>query len=317
MIFSGNPLIDTVLNIIIIFISILFLWKGADYLVDSACRIAIKFGVSELVLGLTVVAFGTSAPEFTVTIKAALSGQTAISVGNIVGSNIFNTGFILGLVAIFAPIKATKKMIYRDGFFLLGISFLLLFLFRDYTLSKYESIIFLVLICAYLIFLFVKKEVVEEIEAHEKAEIIDFFILPLSIAVVIAGGHFLVESSVYIARVIGLSEWIIGVTIVAFGTSAPEMSTSIVAVLKGKHGLSAGNLIGSNIFNILGVLGTAGIISSLTVSPDAIVSMVVLCVMSFIMLVFFRTGMVLTKLEGISLVILSIISYIIIFEKSL
>lgn len=317
MILSGVPLIDMFLNIIILFISIIFLWKGADFLVDSACRIAIKFGISELILGLTVVAFGTSAPEFAVTINAALNDQSAISVGNIVGSNIFNTGFILGFAALFTAIKASKKMIYRDGFFMLGISFLLLFFFRDFTLSKIEAVIFLVLICAYIIFLFVKKEAVEEIESYEKAETIDFFILPLSIAFVIAGGHFLVESSVYIARAIGLSEWIIGVTIVAVGTSAPEMSTSIVAILKGKHGLSAGNLIGSNIFNILGVLGVAGLISSLTVSPDAIISMVVLCAMSFIMLIFLRTGMVLSKLEGLCLVILSIISYLIIFANSL
>jgi cation:H+ antiporter len=199
----------------------------------------------------------------------------------------------------------------------MGVSILLLLFFKDLTLSTIEAAIFIALICFYLIFLFVKKEPVEEVETHEKAGIIDFFILPLSIAFVVAGGHFLVESSVYIARIIGLSEWIIGVTIVAFGTSAPEMATSLTAVLKGKHGLSAGNLIGSNIFNILGVLGLAGVLSTLTVSPDALVSMTILSIMSLIMLVFLRTGMVLSKLEGFALIILSIISYFIIFAKSL
>ncbi len=317
MVVTGNPLIDMFINIIILFISIILLWKGADYLVDSASRIAMKYGVSDLVVGLTIVAFGTSAPEFAVTVNAALKNQSAISVGNIVGSNIFNTGFILGFVALFTAVKSTRKMIYRDGAFMVGISLLLLFFFRDYTLSKIEAFVFIILICLYLIFLFVKKEPVEEIESHEKARTVDFFILPLSTAFVIAGGHYLVESSVYIARIIGLSEWIIGVTIVAFGTSAPEMATSLAAVLKGKHGLSAGNLIGSNIFNILGVLGLAGVLSTLTVSPDALISMAILCIMSLIMLVFLRTGMVLSKLEGLILIILSLISYLIIFEKSL
>ena len=317
MVVTGNPLIDMFINIIILFISIILLWKGADYLVESASRIAMKYGVSDLVVGLTIVAFGTSAPEFAVTINAALKNQSAISVGNIVGSNIFNTGFILGFVALFTAVKSTGKMIYRDGAFMMGISLLLLFFFRDYTLNKVEAFVFIILICLYLIFLFVKKEPVEEIESHEKARPVDFFILPLSTAFVIAGGHYLVESSVYIARIIGLSEWIIGVTIVAFGTSAPEMATSLAAVLKGKHGLSAGNLIGSNIFNILGVLGLAGVLSTLTVSPDALISMAILCIMSLIMLVFLRTGMVLSKLEGLILIMLSLISYLIIFEKSL
>lgn len=317
MIFSGNPVIDMLLNIFILLLSIILLWKGADYLVDSASRIATRFGVSDLVVGLTIVAFGTSAPEFAVTINAALKNQSAISVGNIVGSNIFNTGFILGFVALFSSIKASGKMIYRDGAFMLAISFLLLFFFRDYRLEMSEAIIFLILISLYLSFLFIKKEPLEDVEHHEAARSADFFILPVSIAVVIAAGHYLVESSSYIARIMGLSEWIIGVTIVAFGTSAPEMATSLAALLKGKHGMSAGNLIGSNIFNILGVLGVAGALSPLVVTPDAVISMGILCVMSFIMLVFLRTGMILSRLEGLILVLLSIAAYLIIFAKSL
>ncbi len=317
MLFSGNPLIDMLLNTAILILSIILLWKGADYLVDSASRIAVKFGVSDLVVGLTIVAFGTSAPEFAVTINAALKDQSAISVGNIVGSNIFNTGFILGFVALFTSIKATKKIIYRDGAFMLASSLLLLFFFRDYTLDRVEALIFLILISLYLAFLFIKKEPPDDIEHHEGARRIDYLILPVSIAVVIAGGHYLVESASYIARGIGLSDWIIGVTIVAFGTSAPEMATSLAALLKGKHGMSAGNLIGSNIFNILGVLGVAGALSPLVVSSDAVISMGILCVMSFIMLFLFRTGMILSRLEGLILVILSIISYLIIFANNL
>jgi len=317
MLFSGNIMIDMLLNTSVLLLSIIFLWKGADSLVDSASRIAVKFGVSDLVVGLTIVAFGTSAPEFAVTINAALKDQAAISVGNIVGSNIFNTGFILGFVALFTSIKATKKIIYRDGAFMLGSSLLLLFFFRDYTLDRFEALIFIILISLYLAFLFIKKEPLEEIEHHEGARRVDYLILPISIAVVIAGGHYLVESASYIARFIGLSDWIIGVTIVAFGTSAPEMATSLAALLKGKHGMSAGNLIGSNIFNILGVLGVAGALSPLIVSSEAVISMGILCVMSFIMLFLFRTGMILSRLEGLVLVILSIISYLIIFANNL
>jgi len=305
-----------ILDLGLLSLSILMLWYGADYLVESASRIAESLGISELVVGLTIVAFGTSAPEFAVTIGAAVKGYADISVGNIVGSNIFNLGFILGSVAIVRSIQASHKLIYRDGLFMIAVTFLLLLFFYDLQLQRYEGIILFLLLIGYLTVLIIKKEPIEDEEiTHEKASIKDMIILPLSIATIIAGGHFLVESATGIARGLGISEWVIGVTIVAAGTSAPEMATSLAAVIKGKHGLSAGNLIGSDLFNILGVLGLAGIINPLKIDPLAFNSLFMLCGMVILVFVFLRTGWQLSRGEGAILVIIGIIRWVLDFMK--
>ena len=305
MTITGNIL----LNILLLTAAIGLLWKGADYLVESASRIAEKFGVSDLVIGLTVVAFGTSAPEFAVTINAALKKQADISVGNIVGSNIFNLGFILGTVAIFKAIESSRKLVYRDGIFMISVTFLLLIFFRDYQLARYEGIILMSILALYMIYLFVKKEsleVEEEESIHEEATWKDGLILPMSIGAVIMGGHLLVESATFLARFAGISEWVIGVTIVAAGTSAPEMATSLAAALKGRHGMSAGNLIGSDLFNILGVLGLAGAINPMSINPNAYSSLFMLSAMVCLVVFFLRTGWKLSRTEGIILVAIGI-----------
>lgn len=305
---------EMILNIFILLASIGLLWKGADYLVESASAIAMKFGISELVIGLTVVALGTSAPEMAVTISASVGNQSAISIGNIVGSNIFNTGFILGAVAMVAGVRTTRTMVYRDGIFMLFVSFLLLFFLRDLKLEFYESLTFIVMLGIYLTYLFMKKEPLEENIVSREARAVDYFILPASIVAVVSGGHFLVESASSIARAAGVSDWIIGVTIVAMGTSAPEMATSLAAVLKGKDGMSAGNLIGSNLFNILGVLGIAGVIRDLSLKKDALLSLIILCVLAVILLVMARTKYRISRREGFILVLLSLVSYALIIS---
>jgi len=298
-------------NTFILIISILFLWKGAGALVESASRIAEKFGVSDLVIGLTVVAFGTSAPEFAVTINAALNKQADISVGNIVGSNIFNLGFILGTVAIFKAIKSDRKLVYRDGIFMILVTFLLLFFFYDNQLARYEGIILMSILAAYLIFLFINKESLEDEEIlHEEATWKDVILLPASIAIVIAGGHLLVSSASLLARTAGISEWVIGVTIVAAGTSAPEMATSLAAVMKGRHGMSAGNLIGSDLFNILGVLGLAGTINPMTINPNAYSSLLMLSGMVILVIFMLRTGWRLSRPEGAILLCIGLARWI-------
>ncbi len=307
--------LNVAFNITILIISIGFLWKGADQLVDSASRIAETIGVSDLVIGLTVVAFGTSAPEFAVTINAALKQQADISVGNIVGSNIFNLGFILGSVAVVRTIHSTRKLVYRDGIFMIAITFLLLFFFRNNHLARHEGIILLSLLGAYLLFLFIKKEPLEEDFVHEKATVKDYIILPISIGAVILGGHFLVESARFLALNAGVSEWVIGVTIVAAGTSAPEMATSLAAVIKGKHGMSAGNLIGSDLFNILGVLGLAGTINPMSINPNAYSSLFMLSGMVILVVILLRTGWRLTRLEGFILISIGIMRWVLDFMK--
>jgi cation:H+ antiporter len=300
-----------ILHTLVLIISIFMLWFGAKYLVESAGRIAESLGISELVIGLTVVAFGTSAPEFAVTVGAALKGHADISVSNIVGSNIFNLGFILGTVAIVRSITSSRKLVYRDGIFMIGITFLLLLFFWDLHLSRIEGIILCALLVSYMIFLFYKKEVLEEEEIPgEKATWKDYLLLPASIAVVVAGGHYLVESASAIATMMGVSPWVIGVTIVAAGTSAPEMATSLAAVIKGKHGLSAGNLIGSDIFNILGVLGIAAILNPMSIPAQGYSSLFMLSGMVVLVTFFLRTGWKLSRVEGIILVMIGLVRWI-------
>jgi cation:H+ antiporter len=311
-----SALLNTVFNTLILLLSVLFLWKGADNLVDSASKIAETFGISDLVIGLTVVAFGTSAPEFAVTIDAALKQKADISVGNIVGSNIFNLGFILGTVAVIKSIESTKKLVYRDGIFMILVTLLLLVFFLDNNLSRYEGIILMTILLLYLVFLFIKKEPIDEERiVHEPATWKDWVMLPLSITAVILGGHYLVSSASFLAQTAGISNWVIGVTIVAAGTSAPEMATSLAAVLKGKHGMSAGNLIGSDLFNILGVLGLAGTLNPMEINPNAYSSLLMLTGMVTLVIIFLRTGWLLSRTEGFILLGIGIARWVVDFMK--
>ena len=232
MVLFDSAILNILLNIVILLVAIGFLWKGADELVESASRIAATFGVSDLVIGLTVVAFGTSAPEFAVTLNASANGQPDISVGNIVGSNIFNLGFIMGSVAMFRSIHASKRLVYRDGVFMILVTFLLLIFFWDLSLDKWEGITLFSLLIIYLSFLFIKKEPLDDEDDinPDMANWKDAIILPITIGVVVLGGHLLVDSASFLARAAGISEWVIAVTIIAAGTSAPEMATSLAAV---------------------------------------------------------------------------------------
>jgi cation:H+ antiporter len=294
------------LNLLLLVVSIAFLWFGSDKLVESASRIAETIGVSELVIGLTIVAFGTSAPEFAVTLTAAVKGYPSISVGNIVGSNIFNLGFILGSVAIVRRVYVSRKLVQRDGMLMIASTLILLIFFKDLVLTFFEGAALAALLVLYLLFLFLKKEppeIDENSASAQRATWKDWILLPASIAVVVLGGQLLVEAASEIARAIGISEWVIGVTIVAAGTSAPEMATSLTAVVKGKHGISAGNLVGSNLFNILGVLGLAGMLKPLTIMQSSYYSLVLLTFMVLLAITFMRTGWRISRSEGFLLVL--------------
>lgn len=280
------------------------------WLVDSAVIIARRLGVTDLVIGLTIVAIGTSAPEFGVTILAALRGMSDISVGNIVGSNIFNLGFILGGTAAIRGLETSEKLIYRDGVFLLFGTLLLTIFLWDLALVHIEGIILLMLLFGYLGFLYWKKETLEAKTKVAQLRWADPFLLLLGISMVLGGSHFLVESAVDLAKVIGVSEWVIGATIVAAGTSAPEFATSLAAVLRGHPGISVGNLIGSDIFNMFGVLGLAAIMRNLSVDIGVHSNLVLLSMMVLIALVFMRTGWQVSRKEGLVLVCIGLARWI-------
>lgn len=303
-------------DVLIIIASIVGLWWGAVWIVESAVRIAKRLGLSELIIGLTVVAIGTSAPEFAVTVGAALEGQGDISVGNVVGSNIFNLGFILGGVAVVRAICTTRTMVVRDGGMLIGTSLLLLLFLSDHQMSRLEGGILMMILVFYLGYLIWKKEPIEDEIPAGKFHWWDIPRLAVGIALVVGSGHFLVESAVHLARLFGVSEWVIGVTIVAAGTSSPEFATSLIAVLRGRHGVSAGNLIGSDLFNLLGVLGLAAIIQPMQVDASAVSSILVLVGMVVLVVVFLmRTGWQISRWEGALLIAINAFRWILNFMR--
>jgi cation:H+ antiporter len=292
------------LNCVIVAVMIAIIGKGAQWLVDSAAQIAKRLGISELIIGLTIVALGTSAPEFAVTLIAAFKGKGNISVGNIVGSNIFNLGFILGGAAMFRAIPISRPLLIRDGT-VLGLTSILLFAIigLDLQLDRYDGIILMGLHVAYLSLLFIQRKPPagsEEILAEEETRslALNSLLLLVGFASIGLGSHYLVDSASAVARHYNVSEWVIGVTIVAAGTSAPEFATTLVGVMKKRYDISAGNLVGSDIFNLLGVLGLAGTLRPVAVDEMARYSIAALLGMVFMALFFMRTGWRVSRLEG-------------------
>ncbi len=305
-------------NAMVILGTILVVGTGAYWVVESAGRLAKRLGISELVIGLTVVAFGTSAPEFAVTLIAAFKGQGDISVGNIVGSNIFNLGFILGGCAMVRAIPTNPTLLRRDGAVLAGATLLLLVLIPwDLSLGHFDGGLLLMLLLFYLAYLywsrrampFTEEEVGKLIVDGKKSVWRQVALLVGGLACIVTGSHFLIGSATAVARTFGISEWVIGVTIIAAGTSAPEFATSFMGVLRGRYALSAGNVIGSDIFNLLGVLGLAGLLHPVEVDPMSRVSLAALSAMVFVVLIFMRTGWQLSRLEGLALVTIAAVRW--------
>jgi len=296
------------LEFLIVGISILVIAKSADWLVDSAAKIAFRFHVSQLVIGLTIVAFGTSAPEFAVSLSAALRGMGNIAVANVVGSNIFNILIILGLCAIVRPVITTEKLVKRDCLFMfLGTLIVFAFIY-NLTIGRAEGIILFLCLILYVTFLAWKRDVPEEAEIPaEKAKWSDAILLVIGLAGIIGGAHLLVSSSVAIARAVGISEWVIGVTLVAFGTSVPELAVSMAAVIKKRYAISAGNLIGSNIFNIFGVIGFAGMLTRMSFDIAARFDIFIMVGSVILVTLLMRTGWIVSRKEGLLLVLIGII----------
>ncbi|MBI9079465.1 MAG: calcium/sodium antiporter [Pseudodesulfovibrio sp.] len=294
------------LNIFIFCASAVLLWFGATRIVTSAALIARKFNVSELVIGLTIVALGTSAPEFLVTVNAALRGHNDISLSNVVGSNIFNLGFILGLMAMIKPLVSNRTIVYRDGVLLFLTTAGILLVSFTGELGRLFGGGLMALLVGYLIYLGIKRESpgegeLEEIEG-KKASWRDGMFLILGFISIAAGGHLMVTAATSIATTLGVSSWVIGVTIVAAGTSLPELVTCLAASVKGKNEMLLGNLIGSDFFNFAGVLGLTCMLKPLTVSPEASSGLIVLVGMVGLVLIMLRTGWRVSRLEGALLI---------------
>ena len=298
-------------NLVLILVSATLLALAAKVVVDAAVALAQRLGVSELVVGLTVVALGTSAPEFGVTLVAAFQGQNEISVGNIVGSNIFNIGFILGGAALIRSIPASKELVWRDAGMLVGSSLLLVLLIGlDLTLSHLDGIILLLVLVGYLWMIFLQRkgvasvpEEVEELAGPTVHPVRESIRLVLGLASIGMASHLLILSATAVARDMGISEWVIAVTVVAAGTSLPELATTLAGFVRGHLSVGVGNVLGSDIFNLLGVLGLAGVLENMQIRPQAQGSLIALAAMTVMTLVFLRSGWELTRREGLVLIL--------------
>ena len=301
------------LDILTFCASVLLLWFGANWIVTSAALIARRFNVSELVIGLTIVALGTSAPEFLVTVDAALRGHNDISLSNVVGSNIFNLGFILGLMAMIKPLVSTPTIVYRDGLLLFLTTAGILAVSFTGELGRVFGICLLVLLTGYLLYLGMRRENVGDGELEEikgkTASWLDAGLLLGGFAAISAGGHLMVSAATSIATEFGVSSWVIGVTIVAAGTSLPELVTCLAASIKGKNEMLLGNLIGSDFFNFAGVLGLTCLLKPLPVSEAASSGLIVLVGMVFLVLILLRTGWKVRRWEGALLIGINLVRW--------
>lgn len=260
------------------------LYFGAEWLVRGSARLARSFGISAVVVGLTVVAFGTSAPEAVVSTLAALSGQGDIALGNVVGSNMINIGVILGVSAGIYPLFVDTRLLRREVPFMVAVSLLVLILALDGTLSRLNGLMLLAAFAGYLVFVLAEARAEpEELEKHyrelgeeERLEpqgrkrAVDVGLIALGLVMLVVGAQALLQSAIFFARALGVSEIVIGVTIVAIGTSLPELATSLVAALRRESAIALGNVVGSNIFNALFILGIASTAHPLRVHAQLI-----------------------------------------------
>lgn len=302
-----------VVDLALVAAAVFGLWVGATGLVTGAARVARRFGVSGLVVGLTVVAFGTSAPEFAVTIDAALTASPDISVGNVVGSNVVNLGFILGGVAVVHELPAADDLVRRDGVALVGVTALALAFLADLRVSRLEGIVLFTLLFAYLAVVLRTDATGVQAPAVDdgRATWVEAGRALAGLAVVVGSAHVLVLAASDLARLAGVSEWLVGVTVVATGTSTPEFAASLAAARAGRPGLSAGNLVGSSVFNLLGVLGLAGAIQPLAVAPSALPTTGLLLATTVLVTAMFWTQSVLSRAEGVVLVALNAANWLV------
>lgn len=291
---------------------------GAELLVRGASRLALTLGISPLVVGLTVVAFGTSSPELAISVQSAWSGQVDIALGNVVGSNIFNVLLILGLSALITPLVVHQQLIRREVPLMIAVSLLLWGMAADGGIARWEGILLVLGLIAYIIYAIrasrrESAEIVEEYaEALHAPECISpgawdrhwsvqLALIVGGLVLLVLGSNWLVEAAVAIARALGVSELVIGLTLIAAGTSLPEVATSIMAAIRGERDIAVGNVVGSNLFNILGVLGVSATVApaSLTVSPALLAfDLPVMVAVAVACLPIFFTGNLIARWEG-------------------
>ncbi len=294
---------------LLFFLGLVLLIAGAELLVRGAGALALSFGISPLVVGLTVVAFGTSSPELAVSVQSTWSGRGDMAMGNVVGSNIFNVLFILGISALIVPLVVARQLVRQEVPIMVGVSLLLLALAADGRLGRLDGLLLFALMIGYTVFLIRQSRragaaqagSAEEAAAGPRSLPLQLLLIALGLAMLVYGATLLVDAAVVFAQRLGISELVIGLTIVAAGTSMPEVATSIVAALRGQRDIAVGNVVGSNIFNILSVLGLSAVVApaGLPVAPSMLAfDLPVLIAVALACLPVFFTGYMIARWEG-------------------
>lgn len=305
-----------IITLVLFVLGFVFLVLGADTLVKGASEFATSMGISPLMVGLTILAFGTSAPELAVSVQAAYAGQPDLTIGNVIGSNILNILLVLGLGAVITPLAVNRKLIRLDLPLMIAVSLLLYILSLDGLISLTDGIILFVILLAYTVFLIIKSrydssiaasielDELKEIEEHSKQHSIwlKIIYMVVGLTMLVVGAEWLVNGAVMIAQLFGLSELIIGLTIIAIGTSLPEIATTTAACLRGEKELVIGGVIGSNLFNISMVLGLSSMVApqGIAVAAQAInVDMLIMLAVAILCVPLFITGGRIDRWEGL------------------
>ena len=314
-----------ILNILLLIVGFVLLIKGADFFVDGASSTAQNFKVSKMLIGLTIIAFGTSAPEFAVSMQSLAKGSTDMLLGNVIGSNILNVLLILGVAAVIHPIKIKDNTIKKELPLCMLISMLLIVLFLDVRLAnglvneitRSDAIVILLFFSVFIYYLVSLAKQKKEKNEEEKPKFKlgkSILLVAIGLVGIIFGSNMVVNNALGIARKINLSERVIALTIIAFGTSLPELVTTIVSSKKGEQDLLLGNIIGSNIFNACVVLGIpVALYGTITPTGFNYIDLIMLIASSFLLFVFAETKRVITRLEGCMMLIAFIIYYVLVF----
>jgi cation:H+ antiporter len=294
------------------------LYIGGESLVRGASTLASRLGVSSLAIGLTVVAFGTSAPELVVSLDAALSGANDISVGNVVGSNIANVALILGLAALLRPSVVQAKIVRIDAPIMIAASFALLAVLGNGRASRIEGSCLVLGLAAYTVFTFweargesppVREEIASAAPQRPISASLGGFLVLVGFLLLVGGGHLLVTAAVDMATALGISQAAIGLTIVAIGTSLPEFATSVIASMRGQGDIAIGNVVGSNIFNILGILGLTAVVHPLELGAITWLDLGTMAGLACVVTILISTRLRLGRIEG-GLLLVTFIIYL-------
>ncbi|HEY1042608.1 MAG TPA: calcium/sodium antiporter [Telluria sp.] len=302
------------MNVLLFLLGLALLVVGAEALVRGASRLALSIGISPLVVGLTVVAFGTSSPELAVSVQSAFSGRADLALGNVVGSNIFNILFILGVSALIVPLLVARQLVRQEVPVMIGVSLLLLALAPDGRIGRGDGALLLGLLLAYTAFLVYQSRRQNQGGAPGRSDsapavpagwdsrpAVQLLLIVAGLGSLVLGATWLVDAAVSFAQYLGVSELVIGLTIVAAGTSLPEVATSIIAALRGQRDIAVGNAVGSNVFNILGVLGLSSLASpaGIHVAPSVLAfDLPVMIAVAIACLPIFFTGNLIARWEG-------------------